>query len=89
VLLVVGGLIGFLKAKSRVSLILAVVFAGLLSLCASDQVLQPQAASVVCTVLLVALLGVFGARLVQTKKFMPSGLMFVVTLVTLVQRLLL
>ena len=35
VLLVVGGLIGFLKAKSQVSLIMSVVFAALLALCAA------------------------------------------------------
>jgi len=38
VLLVVGGLIGFLKAKSKVSLIMSAIFAALLAMCASGVV---------------------------------------------------
>jgi uncharacterized membrane protein (UPF0136 family) len=82
VLLVVGGLIGFLKAKSRVSLIMSVVFAALLALCAAHVVFYPYVADI----LLAALLVVFGIRLTKTKKFMPSGLMLILTLVTLVLR---
>ena len=50
VLLLVGGLIGFFKAGSKVSLITSSVFA---------------------------------VRLAKTKKFMPSGLMLVVTIAAL------
>ncbi len=82
VLLVVGGLIGFFKAKSKVSLITSVVFAALLSLCAVGIVFRPYMADVILAVLLV----VFGVRLAKTKKFMPSGLMLVLTLVTLALR---
>src|SRR6266498_1040090 len=38
VLLVIGGLIGFLKAKSKISLITSVAFAAVLSVCALDYV---------------------------------------------------
>ena len=82
VLLVVGGLIGFLKAKSKVSLIMSVVFAALLTLCAAGIVFQYYVADI----LLAALLVVFGIRLTKTKKFMPSGLMLILTLVALVLR---
>ena len=82
VLLVIGGLIGFFKAKSKVSLITSVVFAALLSLCAVGVVFQPYMTEIILAVLLV----VFGWRLAQTKKFMPSGLMLVLTLVALALR---
>ena len=82
VLLVVGGLIGFLKAKSRVSLIMSVTFAALLSLAAAQIVFQPYVADI----LLAALLVVFALRLTKTKKFMPAGMMLVFTLAALALR---
>ena len=81
-LLVVGGLIGFLKAKSQVSLMMSVIFAALLSLCAAGIVFQPYMADV----LLAALLIVFGMRLMKTKRFMPSGMMLILTLAALILR---
>jgi uncharacterized membrane protein (UPF0136 family) len=81
VLLVVGGLIGFLKAKSQVSLIMSVSFAALLSLCATGVMIP-----IVADILLAMLLVVFGIRLTKTKKFMPSGMMLILTLVALVLR---
>jgi uncharacterized membrane protein (UPF0136 family) len=82
VLLVIGGLIGFLKAKSQVSLIMSVAFAAALSLCAAGVIFQAYVADI----LLAALLVVFGMRLVKTKKFMPAGLMLVITVLALVLR---
>ncbi len=82
ILLVVGGLIGFLKAKSKISLITAVVSAALLSLCAADVIFKAYVADI----LLAALLVLFGWRLAEGKKFMPSGLMLVLTLVALALR---
>ncbi len=82
VLLVIGGLIGFLKGKSQVSLVMSVAFAGALSLCAAGIVFQPYMADI----LLVALLGVFAARLVKTRKFMPAGLMLVITIAAIALR---
>lgn len=82
VLLVIGGLIGFLKAKSRVSLIMSVSFAALLALCAAGVVFMPYVADI----LLAALLVVFAIRLSKTKKFMPSGLMLILTLAALLLR---
>ena len=82
VLLVIGGLIGFLKAKSKVSLIMSVTFAALLALCAVGAVFKPYMADI----FLAALLVVFGMRLAKTKKFMPSGMMLVLTVVALAIR---
>ena len=82
ILLVIGGLIGFLKAKSKVSLIMAVAFAAALSLCAAEIIFQPYVADI----LLAALLVVFAMRLVKTKKFMPAGLMLVITILALAFR---
>jgi len=82
VLLVIGGLIGFLKAGSKVSLIMSVSFAALLSLCAARMIFQPYVADII----LAALLVVFGHRLTKTKKFMPSGFMLVLTVAALALR---
>ena len=69
ILLVVGGLIGFWKAKSQISLVMSVSFAAALSLCAAGIVFQPYVANILLAVLMV----VFAMRLVKTKKFMPSA----------------
>ncbi len=82
VFLVIGGLIGFFKAKSKVSLILSVVFAVALSFCAAGIIFK----SYVADLLLASLLVVFGTRLAKTKKFMPAGLMLVVTIAVLALR---
>src|SRR5436309_11613286 len=79
ILLVIGGLVGFLKGKSQVSLIMSVSFAAALSLCAANIIFQ----SYVAGILLAALMVVFAIRLIKTKKFMPAGLMLVLTLATL------
>jgi len=78
-LLVIGGLIGFLKAGSKASLIASVASAALLSLCAAGIVFQPYMADII----LAALLVLFAWRLTESKKFMPNGLMLVLTIVTL------
>jgi uncharacterized membrane protein (UPF0136 family) len=86
VLLLVGGLIGFLKAKSQVSLIMSAVFAALLVLTAVPGLLEPGFARGASNVLMAALLVVFAMRLAKTKKFMPSGLMLIVTILALALR---
>jgi uncharacterized membrane protein (UPF0136 family) len=61
---------------------MSVGFAALLSLCAAGIIFQPYVADI----LLAALLVVFALRLAKTKKFMPAGMMLVVTLAALVLR---
>jgi uncharacterized membrane protein (UPF0136 family) len=74
-LLIIGGLIGYFKAKSRVSLIMSVAFAIALALCAAGVIARVAVADA----LLGALLLVFIMRLVKTRKFMPAGLMLALT----------
>jgi uncharacterized membrane protein (UPF0136 family) len=84
-LLVVGGLIGFLKGKSKISLNMSIGFAAALAVC-NIKVLEPDLARTIADVLMVLLLIVFGIRLTKTKKFMPAGMMLVVTLAALILR---
>lgn len=86
VLLVVGGLIGFFKGKSQVSLIMSVAFAAGLVLAAIPNFFDYSFRRGLANVLMAVLLVVFGMRLAKTKKFMPAGMMLVATLVALVLR---
>jgi len=85
-LLVVGGLIGFLKGKSRISLNMSIGFAAALAVCAINGLLDASLARTIANVLMVVLLIVFGMRLVKTKKFMPAGMMLAVTVAALLLR---
>ena len=86
VLLLIGGLMGFLKAGSKVSLISSSGFAALLVLTAVPGVFERKFALELSNVLMAALLVVFAIRLAKTKKFMPSGLMLVLTILALALR---
>ena len=86
VLLLIGGLIGFLKAGSKVSLIASAVSAALLIIASIPSLLQPGIRQIVIDTILALLLVIFAVRLTKTKKFMPSGLMLVLTLTTLALR---
>jgi len=82
ILLLVGGLFGYFKGKSNVSLITSAIFAALLSLCAAGIIFQPYVADI----LIAALIVVFAIRTTKTKKFVPAGLMLIVTVVALALR---
>ncbi len=79
VLLIAGGIFGFVKAGSKPSLIASSIFGALLAMCALNIIPVHYA-----TWLMGALVLVFGMRLIKTKKFMPSGLMVILTLLALV-----
>jgi uncharacterized membrane protein (UPF0136 family) len=86
-LLVVGGIIGFLKAKSQMSLYMSFAFAAALTLCALPNFLQDASLRAnLANGLMAALLVVFIIRLGKTKKFMPAGLMLILTIAALVLR---
>jgi uncharacterized membrane protein (UPF0136 family) len=72
VLLLAGGLMGFIKAKSKISLVTSALFAVLLALCVTGVITRPLYAAEVLVGLLVI---VFGIRFAKGRKFMPSGLM--------------
>lgn len=86
VLLLVGGLIGFFKGKSKVSLIMSSVFAALLILTAVRGILDASLARNLANLLMAALLVVFAMRLAKTKKFMPAGMMLIATITALALR---
>lgn len=79
-LLLVGGLMGFIKAKSRVSLISSTIFAVLLALVALGQIKPAYIAEIIVGFLFIF----FGARFIRSKKVMPAGMMTVVSLVVLI-----
>ena len=81
VLLVLGGLIGFLKAKSKVSLVTSLVFGALLALTTVPKLFQAESARIMATVVMAVLMLVFTVRLGKTKKFMPSGVILIITIV--------
>ena len=85
-LLLVGGLIGFLKAGSKISLITSAISAAALILTTIPGVLGIRLASGLQDIIMAALLVVFAIRLGKTKKFMPSGLMLVITAAALAFR---
>jgi uncharacterized membrane protein (UPF0136 family) len=78
-LLVIGGLMGFIKGKSKISLISSTISAVILALVALEK-LPPVVAEVVAGLLLL----VMGARFMRSKKIMPAGMMTVVSLVVLI-----
>jgi uncharacterized membrane protein (UPF0136 family) len=86
VLLFLGGLVGYLKAGSKISLMMAAVFSAVLSLCASGVLFQARVADLFADILLAVLLVFFAVRLTKTKKFMPNGLMSALSLAALVMR---
>ena len=78
VLLVGGGIMGLVKGGSKISLIASVAFAIPLILCEFN-VLPFEAAKWI----LLALLALFAWRFSESKKFMPAGLLLVLTLAAL------
>jgi uncharacterized membrane protein (UPF0136 family) len=86
VLLLVGGMIGFLKAGSKISLITSSVAAALLILTAMPGVFTFTFRRNLADIIMAALLIVFAIRLTKTRKFMPSGMMLVLTLAALALR---
>ena len=101
-LLVAGGLMGLLKAKSKMSLIMSLAFALPLALCALHilnfsydrrNTVNGQTTShlhfELADILIFILLLFFGMRFVKGLKFMPAGLMSIASLLALVGRMLL
>lgn len=79
-LLIVGGLMGFIKGKSKISLISSLIFAVVLALVALGTIPSHYVAIGIVAFLLVF----FGARFMRSKKVMPAGMMSVVSLIVLI-----
>jgi uncharacterized membrane protein (UPF0136 family) len=84
VLLLVGGIMGLVKAGSKISLITSTLFALLLALCALG-IIRPF---YVADVLIGLLIVVFGIRFAKGRKFMPSGMMLALSAVVLAMLLI-
>lgn len=82
VLLVAGGVVGFVKASSKMSLLTSLGFAALLVLCAVRIIPDPMIADIILVVLLIF----FGMRFAKSKKFMPMGMMTLATVIALALR---
>ena len=83
VLAVVGGIMGYVQAQSKASLISGSI-SGLLLIVAGVMQLQGQAAGLtLATVVTSVLVIVFAIRLIKTRKFMPAGLMSLLGIVSL------
>lgn len=83
-LVAAGGAMGFLKAKSKMSLIAGMLSAALLATCYSIANRNPAAGFMLGEVVCGLLIAMFGFRLYKTKKFMPSGLMLVLSAIEIV-----
>ncbi|MBI5774490.1 MAG: hypothetical protein HZA89_12190 [Verrucomicrobia bacterium] len=81
-LMVAGGLMGFLKAGSKASLIASVAFAVPLALAALG--VFGGASALVARCVVGFLLVFFGAKFAKGRKFMPAGMMTILSAVTLV-----
>ncbi|HWD20366.1 MAG TPA: TMEM14 family protein [Verrucomicrobiae bacterium] len=75
-LLLAGGVMGFVKAKSKISLITSAAFAAALALCALGIVKYAAVAYGLIGLLAV----VFIMRFAKGRKFMPAGFMVVLSL---------
>ena len=83
VLAIVGGVIGYVQAQSKVSLISGSI-SGLLLIISGVSQLQGQAWGLILATAVTALLViVFAVRLAKTRKFMPAGLMSLLGLAAL------
>ncbi|MGD1856078.1 MAG: TMEM14 family protein [Leptolyngbyaceae cyanobacterium] len=84
ILAIVGGVIGYLKARSLPSLISGII-SGLLLVIGALRAAQGIASGLwVVKIVSLVLLVVFVVRLVKTKKFMPAGLMVIGGVITLI-----
>lgn len=82
-LLLIGGLIGHFSAGSKVSLVTSAIAAALL-IVTRIGILDRTFARNLANITMVVLLIVFAIRLGKTKKFMPSGLLLVLTAAVLI-----
>ncbi|AMW27379.1 MULTISPECIES: TMEM14 family protein [Limnospira] len=83
VLAIVGGIVGYKKAQSKISLIAGVSSGILLLVAALGQAQGWEWALIFALVISVVLVLAFVGRYVKTRKFMPSGLMVILGMVAI------
>jgi uncharacterized membrane protein (UPF0136 family) len=79
VLMLLGGIMGFVKAQSKASLISGVGSAAALGGCFALSYSNPTMALGVSFIVTLLLEVAFAIRLSKTKKFMPSGMLLILT----------
>jgi uncharacterized membrane protein (UPF0136 family) len=84
VLVLAGGVMGFVKARSKPSLISGVVFGVLLVADGFWMFYEPYKGMMLALGLPAMLAAMMGVRWAVTRKFMSAGLMFVLSLLALV-----
>jgi uncharacterized membrane protein (UPF0136 family) len=84
VLLIVGGVIGFVKARSRASLIAGVV-SGLIAIgcIVISATYNEDGGYSIALLLAIVLFLFFGNRALKTQKFMPSGMLSIVSILVI------
>lgn len=83
-IILLGGIIGFREAHSLPSLIAGSVSAILLLLCASGMFKKSVLAYTFSIIFIMLLTCFFGYRFMLTSKFMPSGMMLIVSALALI-----
>jgi len=88
VLVLVGGVMGWVKAKSKPSLVSGLIF-GVLLILEGYRIWQGIAVGVTQACVTTGLLAVvMGARFIATRKFMPAGLLTLLSLAVLITLLM-
>lgn len=80
-LVAIGGIIGYLRARSEVSLIAGVGSAGALWIAAYTTLTNVFTGFLLAACTAAALLIFFSVRWVKTRRFMPAGLMAILSLI--------
>ncbi|YAF96099.1 MAG: TMEM14 family protein [Nodularia sp. CChRGM 3473] len=83
VLMLSGGIFGYIKAKSKISLVSGIASGLLLILGGVLQLQGIEAGLFLALIVGLALIIVFGIRLIKNPKFMPVGLIFLIEIIAL------
>lgn len=84
VISILGGISGYIKAKSHISLISGIISGIALIVAAFVQLQQITLGSTIAQVITLMLVAVFTVRLIKTHKVMPAGLMLILGMITLI-----
>ncbi|MEK0178608.1 MULTISPECIES: TMEM14 family protein [Microcoleus] len=79
-LTLIGGIMGYVKAKSQASLISGLVSGSLLILAGIAQLMGQSWGLILAAAISAVLVVVFILRLVKTRKFMPAGMLILASL---------
>ncbi|KAJ1814619.1 hypothetical protein LPJ56_002969 [Coemansia sp. RSA 2599] len=74
ILIVVGGVVGFLKSNSTASLISGLVFGALIAVTTQYAATHAQAFNLLPAAVCLVLGLIMGSRFLESKKFMPAGM---------------